>query len=123
MNILPAFLRKRLSIGGLAVAAVAMGLAAMSGRLHAATGLSGSGGADGKLQVGMHYVVPPFVGGSKVRTPEAIDTALAEALAARLALALQAVPAQAGGKQAPTRADHPRVVLTPASAGLASDTQ
>jgi polar amino acid transport system substrate-binding protein len=44
------------------------------------------------LVVGMHYVVPPFVGGSKVRTPEAIDMALAEELAARLNADLRAVP-------------------------------
>src|SRR3546814_10186511 len=59
----------------------------------------------GTLQVGMHYVVPPFVGGSKVRTPEAIDTALAEALATQLALALQAVPVQAASKEALQRSE------------------
>lgn len=58
---------------------------------------SAAGAADqvrsaGRLVVGMHYVVPPFVGGSKVRTPEAIDTALAEDLAARLDADLRAVP-------------------------------
>ncbi|MCC2596795.1 transporter substrate-binding domain-containing protein [Pusillimonas sp. MFBS29] len=67
------------------------------------------------LQVGMSYVVPPFVGGSKVRTPEAIDTALAQALAGKLALALQAVPAQAGGKEMLLGEDRPRAVLVPAS--------
>lgn len=49
-------------------------------------------GSAGRLVVGMHYVVPPFVGGSKVRTPEAIDTALAEDLAARLDADLRSVP-------------------------------
>src|SRR3546814_18513012 len=75
----------------------------------------------GTLQVGMHYVVPPFVGGSKVRTPEAIDTALAEALATQLALALQAVPAQAASKEALQGTDKPRVVLAPASAAQRSE--
>ncbi|WP_228255782.1 type 2 periplasmic-binding domain-containing protein [Pollutimonas thiosulfatoxidans] len=41
--------------------------------------------------VGMHYVVPPFVGGTKVRTPEAVDTALAEALAEGMRARLVAV--------------------------------
>ena len=36
------------------------------------------------LKVAVEYVVPPFVGGSKVRTPETIDTVLAQMLAARL---------------------------------------
>jgi len=50
------------------------------------------------LVVGMHYVIPPFVGGSKVRTPDAPDTALAQALASKLGYgAVKAVPADAGG--------------------------
>lgn len=36
------------------------------------------------LRVGVHYVVPPFVGGSKVRTPDTIDTTLATLLADQL---------------------------------------
>lgn len=115
MNSLPAalssvFLATRLFLGTLA-----LGLAAMPMFAHAGNGTAGWGPAADTLQVGMHYVVPPFVGGSKVRTPEAIDTALAQALADRLALALQAVPAQATGKDALLGTDQPRAVLAPVS--------
>ncbi|NYT86205.1 transporter substrate-binding domain-containing protein [Pollutimonas harenae] len=120
MNILPACCRKLFSTFGLAMATAAISLTAMSGYVHAATEVPGAGGTDGALQVGMQYVVPPFVGGSKVRTPEAIDTALAEALATRLALAWQAVPAQADSKQALMKADEPRVVLAPASTSVSA---
>jgi polar amino acid transport system substrate-binding protein len=44
------------------------------------------------LTIAMHYVVPPFVDGSKVRTPEAIDTALAKQLADKLHTTFQAIP-------------------------------
>ncbi|MDS1141356.1 transporter substrate-binding domain-containing protein [Pusillimonas sp. SM2304] len=69
------------------------------------------GGTAGTLQVGMAYVVPPFVDGAKVRTPEAIDTALAEALAGKLGLALQAVPARPAGKDILLGKDKPRATL------------
>src|SRR5690606_11297037 len=52
---------------------------------------SASGTTPDKLAVGMHYVVAPFVGGSKVRTPEAPETAMAEALASRMGVELRAV--------------------------------
>jgi polar amino acid transport system substrate-binding protein len=68
------------------------GAAAFALTLHAgAAGAAGTPAASPPLTVGMHYVVPPFIGGAKVRTPEAIDTALAERLAERLKAALQAV--------------------------------
>lgn len=57
-----------------------------------AQALAGPQDGDGAVTVAMDYVVPPFVGGSKVRTPEAIDTALAEALAARMHAELAIVP-------------------------------
>lgn len=38
----------------------------------------------GTLRIGMDYVVPAFVAGSKVRTAEEVDTALAERIADRL---------------------------------------
>lgn len=44
------------------------------------------------LHAAVHYVVPPFVGGAKVRTPEAIDTELAQALADKLQAKLQTTP-------------------------------
>ncbi|MGB6105593.1 MAG: transporter substrate-binding domain-containing protein [Pusillimonas sp.] len=91
-----------------AVAAMACGL-----MLAPALVLGGPGpdAAAGKLQVGMDYVVPPFVGGAKVRTPETLDTALAEALASKLALSVQAVAAAPSGKDAVLGTDKPRVVL------------
>lgn len=46
-----------------------------------------------QLVAGVHYVVPAYQGGMKFRTPEAIDTALAQDLAARLALPLTTVQA------------------------------
>lgn len=46
------------------------------------------------LTVGLHYVVPPFVGGSKVRTPESLDGDLAQALAGRLNKPLRFVALQ-----------------------------
>lgn len=51
-----------------------------------------SGKLDG-LVVGVDYVVPPFVAGAKVRTPEAIDTTLAEQVAERLHVKLATIPA------------------------------
>lgn len=116
MNSLTAFVLSLFSVSRPAVLAAVLGLSAMPLQAHAATEAAGPDTAGGTLQVGMHYVVPPFVGGSKVRTPEAIDTALAEALATQLALALQAVPAQAASKEALQGTDKPRVVLAPASA-------
>ncbi|HVK95651.1 MAG TPA: transporter substrate-binding domain-containing protein [Noviherbaspirillum sp.] len=47
-----------------------------------------------QLVVGVHYVVPAYQGGMKFRTPEAIDTALAQDLAARLAQPLTTVQAR-----------------------------
>ena len=45
----------------------------------------------GKLVAGIDYVVPEYKGGMKFRTPEALDTALAEDLARRLQLPLATV--------------------------------
>jgi polar amino acid transport system substrate-binding protein len=45
----------------------------------------------GKLVAGLHYVVPEYKAGMKFRTPEALDTALAEELAKRLQLPLTTV--------------------------------
>ncbi|MEB2400718.1 MAG: transporter substrate-binding domain-containing protein [Alcaligenaceae bacterium] len=60
----------------------------------AATSAGAAGGAQpvsDRVTVGLHYVAPPFVGGSKVRTPEALDADLAAALAERLHKPLRAV--------------------------------
>ena len=45
----------------------------------------------GRLTAGIQYVVPEYKGGMKFRTPEAIDTALAQDLARRLRLPLATV--------------------------------
>lgn len=41
---------------------------------------------EGKLRVGLDYVPPPYKGGAKFRTPESVDTVLADDLAAQLKL-------------------------------------
>lgn len=74
-----------------AASAVAFALTVPAGLAMAA----GTPATHARVTVGMDYVVPPFIGGDKVRTPEAIDTALAEQLAERLKAELQAVPADA----------------------------
>lgn len=45
------------------------------------------------LHVGVDYVVPEFVAGAKVRTPEMPDTTLVDAVAARLGAQVEIVPA------------------------------
>jgi polar amino acid transport system substrate-binding protein len=45
----------------------------------------------GKLIVGINYVVPAYVAGAKFRTPEGIDTALAEDIARRLQVSSKTV--------------------------------
>ncbi len=44
-----------------------------------------------KLRIGIDYVPPVFVGGGKVRTPDAIDTALVDDLSARLGVASEVI--------------------------------
>ncbi|HEY9573796.1 MAG TPA: transporter substrate-binding domain-containing protein [Pusillimonas sp.] len=76
------------------------------------TDIAGQDDAAARLVVGMHYVVPPFVGGSKVRTPEAIDTALAEELAAKVQAQLLAVPGKTAIQQsAGWKTPEPRLAL------------
>ncbi len=87
---------------------------------------SAAGAADqipsaGPLVVGMHYVVPPFVGGSKVRTPEAIDTVLVEDLAARLDADLRAVPIPKPGSGGKPEWLSPKADLTLAAIGSRHD--
>jgi len=50
----------------------------------------------GKLQAGIHYVVPEYKGGMKFRTPETLDHALLEDVAKRLSLPLATVPSASG---------------------------
>lgn len=68
-----------LCLGAGAVAAQSQSLPAVS---HNAPALQGAGQrGDSQLKVGVSYVPPPFVGGTKVRTPESIETLLVEAVA------------------------------------------
>ena len=89
-----------------AAAALALACAVVLGQsTRAASNPPGSNGGagggvamvEGELVFAMPYVVPPFVGGSKVRTPESPDTALAEEVAQALNARLRAVTS------APTR--------------------
>ncbi|SHI10738.1 transporter substrate-binding domain-containing protein [Pollutimonas bauzanensis] len=80
----------RACLAGALACAGASGLAA-----RAASSLA----PGGTLALGVDYVVPPFAAGSKVRTPEGIETFLADDLARRLsapAQTLQADPASRG---------------------------
>jgi len=72
-----------------ALATAACGLAMGGSAAHAAPK---AGAGPQTLTVAMHYVVPPFVPGSKVRTAEAPDTDLAEALAGKVHTSLHALP-------------------------------
>src|SRR3546814_20181097 len=114
MNSLTAFVLSLFSVSRPALLAAVLGLSAMPLQAHAATEAAGPDTAGGTLQVGMHYVVPPFVGGYKVLTPEAIDTALAEALAPQLARALQAGTVQGPSKEYMEGIEQPRRGLGPA---------
>lgn len=69
-------------------------------------GMAGSKAA--VLTVGVDYVPPPFVGGSKVRTLERIDTYLAEALANQLKRQIKFV-----------ELDTPEISLAPGSVDIA----
>ena len=94
----------------LLLAAALFGLAAMPWSANAA------GAESDSLRVGISYVEPPFVAGSKDRTPEAIDTALAQELAKKLGLSAQLVKAQT------VDADKARVVLAAQKSDAKDDT-
>ncbi|NYT61093.1 transporter substrate-binding domain-containing protein [Alcaligenaceae bacterium] len=53
--------------------------------------------AEGKLTVGLEYVVPAFVAGAKVRTPEGVDTMVADELGRRLLAAVQTTALDGAG--------------------------
>ncbi len=50
----------------------------------------------GELRAGIHYVAPPYAGGMKFRTPEALDLALLEDVAKRMQLPLATARADSG---------------------------
>jgi polar amino acid transport system substrate-binding protein len=79
----------RPSIMTRATAVMAAGIAAgglAGGSVHAAA-------AGSTLVVGVDYVVPAFVAGAKVRTPEMPDTTIVEAMAEKLGTRVEIVPA------------------------------
>ena len=79
----------RLAAAAKAACGLALGLAWAGAPSQAAMPAAGP---ENTLRTAIHYVVPPFVGGSKVRTPEAMDTELAQALADKLHAKLQTTP-------------------------------
>jgi len=93
---MPAFLCGALLAGGLGLP-VAL-LAAPEG--GEAAGPAAQEAADDGLVVQVDFVVPEYKGGDKFRSPPTIDTALAEDLAKRLQLPLQAVPAETSSEAA-----------------------
>jgi len=112
--------RGRIAAGVLALAcapAPGQGGAAAAGQ--AASNAGGAAG-DGELVLAMPYVVPPFVGGSKVRTPETPDTALAEELAQALNARLRAVHAVPAGARAAAPAPTAEIALAYLAPGQAA---
>lgn len=63
----------------------------------------------GRLVVAIDHIVPEYKAGTKFRTPETIDSALAEELAKSMKLALSMVGTKGGTRQALPKAD---IVLT-----------
>nr|WP_025917112.1 transporter substrate-binding domain-containing protein [Herminiimonas sp. CN] len=59
-----------------------------AGSAALAAGLPEQARQRGRLEVGVRYVIPPYAAGAKYRTPEGVDTVLAEDLAARLQVTL-----------------------------------
>lgn len=82
------------------VAALFLALGASQAGAAASAG-SASAGQARDLTVGVRYVPPPFVGGSKVRTPESIDTLLVAEVAARLQGKAKFVELDAGAASVP----------------------
>jgi polar amino acid transport system substrate-binding protein len=82
------FLIRRSSTLPRALAAVALGGVCM---ITYADNAAQSATQRGVLIVGMHHVAPPYVGSTKFRTPENIDSALAEALAEKMKARLTGV--------------------------------
>jgi polar amino acid transport system substrate-binding protein len=78
-----------LARAGCLLAGMASGLACLPAFAGPA---SANAGHEGKLVMGVEYVVPPHVPGARPRTPEGVEMALAEDLASRLGAELQAVP-------------------------------
>ncbi len=83
-------------------AAASSGPASEAAVAPAASSASSSAGQTGsELTVGVRYVPPPFVGGSKVRTPESIDTLLVAEVAGKLQRKVKFVELDAGTASMP----------------------
>jgi polar amino acid transport system substrate-binding protein len=89
-----------------------LGAGAQAGVLDAAT-------RDGSLRVGLDYVPPPYQGGMKFRTPESVDTVLADDLAAQLKLKSDYL--KNGSALQSFKNGQPALALTLASAGEPGD--
>ncbi|NYT77057.1 transporter substrate-binding domain-containing protein [Alcaligenaceae bacterium] len=76
----PAILRRQ-ARGALFAALL---VAALMARVQPAFAASSEVADNKPVVVAMHYVIPEFIGGQKVRTPEAPDATMAQALAAML---------------------------------------
>ena len=70
-------------------------------------------GEKSELRVGVHYVPPPFVGGTKVRTPESVETLLVEKVAESLQRQPRFVPLDAANVSMAPEAAHFAVVDLP----------
>lgn len=81
--------------------------------IYATAAAEGSGVSS--LVVGLSHVPQPFVGGSKVRTPEALDSALVEALGQRLQVRARAQEIQDTSESALLSDDVPNVLLIAAA--------
>lgn len=82
-----------------------------AGAMAFAGAASAQSAQSGDMVVGLDYVVPPFVAGAKVRTPEAIDTTLAEQIAKRLHARLAMVAADRADPAKTIEAGGAKIVL------------
>lgn len=98
-----------LGLGWMGNVSTASGAAPAHGGESASGGAPAAeaGAASGPLALGMSYVVPPHVPGSKVRTPEGLAPLLAEHLDEKLPLRAVTVPppSAAAGEAEPRQAD------------------
>lgn len=104
------FPRKRQVMAGV-LALAGVGVLGQSTQAASNSPGSNADAAGGELVLALPYVVPPFVGGSKVRTPESPDTALAEEVAQALNARLRAVSAAPAGTPAAAFAPAARITL------------
>lgn len=89
-----------IALVGMAAAGQAVGSHAADGNTTANHNALARARARGKLVVGVAHVVPAYRAGAKFRTPEAIDTILADDLAKRLQLPLANEQIDAGAAMA-----------------------